>query len=81
MKFGIFDHLEQRRGVPLAELYEERLKLIEQAERTGTDCWPTAEHRRLHKENASAFPPGNDVEVRVPSQHKAQRPVTPIAAR
>jgi alkanesulfonate monooxygenase SsuD/methylene tetrahydromethanopterin reductase-like flavin-dependent oxidoreductase (luciferase family) len=44
MKFGIFDHLEQRRGVALADLYEERLKLIEQAERAGIDCWLTAEH-------------------------------------
>ena len=44
MKFGIFDHLEQRRGVPLAELYEERLKLVEQADRAGIYCWLTAEH-------------------------------------
>src|SRR5215831_13428251 len=44
MKFGIFGHLEMRRGVPLAELYEERLKLVEQADRAGIYCWLTAEH-------------------------------------
>ena len=44
MKFGTFDHLEMRRGVALADLYEERLKLVEQADRAGIYCWLTAEH-------------------------------------
>lgn len=44
MKFGIFDHLEQQRGTPLAETYEGRLRLIEQADRSGFYCWLTAEH-------------------------------------
>lgn len=44
MKFGIFDHLEQQHGVSLADTYEGRLKLVEQADRGGFYCWLTAEH-------------------------------------
>ena len=44
MKFGIFDHLEQRRDVSLAETYADRLNLVEQADRSGFHCWLTAEH-------------------------------------
>ena len=41
--FGIFDHLE-RRDVPLEQLYEERLQLIEAADRAGIFCYHLAEH-------------------------------------
>ncbi|HKN02157.1 MAG TPA: LLM class flavin-dependent oxidoreductase [Candidatus Binataceae bacterium] len=41
--FGIFDHLE-RREVPLEQLYEERLQLIEAADRAGIFCYHLAEH-------------------------------------
>ena len=41
--FGIFDHLE-RRNVPLEQLYEERLQLIESADRAGIFCYHLAEH-------------------------------------
>ena len=41
--FGIFDHLE-RRDVPLDQLYEERLQLIEAADRAGIFCYHLAEH-------------------------------------
>jgi alkanesulfonate monooxygenase SsuD/methylene tetrahydromethanopterin reductase-like flavin-dependent oxidoreductase (luciferase family) len=41
--FGIFDHLE-RRDVPLGQLYEERLQLIEAADRAGMFCYHLAEH-------------------------------------
>jgi alkanesulfonate monooxygenase SsuD/methylene tetrahydromethanopterin reductase-like flavin-dependent oxidoreductase (luciferase family) len=41
--FGIFDHLE-RREVPLDQLYEERLQLIEAADRAGIFCYHLAEH-------------------------------------
>ena len=41
--FGIFDHLE-RREVPLAQLYEERLQLLEVADRAGVFCYHLAEH-------------------------------------
>ena len=41
--FGIFDHLE-RREVPLEQLYEERLQLIEVADRAGIFCYHLAEH-------------------------------------
>jgi len=41
--FGIFDHLE-RREVPLEQLYEERLQLLEAADRAGIFCYHIAEH-------------------------------------
>ena len=42
-KFGIFDHLE-RREVPLATLYEERLQLLAAADAAGIYCYHLAEH-------------------------------------
>jgi alkanesulfonate monooxygenase SsuD/methylene tetrahydromethanopterin reductase-like flavin-dependent oxidoreductase (luciferase family) len=41
--FGIFDHLE-RRDIPLEQLYEERLQLLEVADRAGIFCYHLAEH-------------------------------------
>jgi alkanesulfonate monooxygenase SsuD/methylene tetrahydromethanopterin reductase-like flavin-dependent oxidoreductase (luciferase family) len=41
--FGIFDHLE-RREAPLEQLYEERLQLLEMADRAGIFCYHLAEH-------------------------------------
>lgn len=43
LAFGIFDHLE-RRDVPLEQLYEERLLLLEIADRAGFFCYHLAEH-------------------------------------
>jgi alkanesulfonate monooxygenase SsuD/methylene tetrahydromethanopterin reductase-like flavin-dependent oxidoreductase (luciferase family) len=43
MKFGIFDHLD-RYEVPLAQYYEERLKLIELYDRSGFYAYHLAEH-------------------------------------
>ena len=44
MKFGIFDHLERRRDVPLDQQYRERLELVRQADRAGFYCYHVAEH-------------------------------------
>ncbi len=43
MQFGIFDHLD-RSGVPLAEQYESRLRLIEHYEAAGFHGYHLAEH-------------------------------------
>jgi len=43
LAFGIFDHME-RRDVPLDQLYEERLQLLELADRAGIFCYHIAEH-------------------------------------
>ena len=43
MKFGVFDHLD-RGTVPLAEQYENRLKLLETYERCGFYAYHVAEH-------------------------------------
>jgi alkanesulfonate monooxygenase SsuD/methylene tetrahydromethanopterin reductase-like flavin-dependent oxidoreductase (luciferase family) len=44
MKFGIFDHMDVNASVPLAQQYEERLKLIEAYDRSGFFCYHLAEH-------------------------------------
>ncbi|MBM3140590.1 MAG: LLM class flavin-dependent oxidoreductase [Chloroflexi bacterium] len=44
VRFGIFDHLERRADVPLAQQYEERLQFLEQADRAGVDGYHVAEH-------------------------------------
>jgi alkanesulfonate monooxygenase SsuD/methylene tetrahydromethanopterin reductase-like flavin-dependent oxidoreductase (luciferase family) len=44
MKFGIFDHLERRRDVPLDQQYRERLELVAQADQAGFHCYHVAEH-------------------------------------
>lgn len=43
MKFGIFDHLD-RRDVPLAQYYADRLTLVAQYDRAGFYCYHVAEH-------------------------------------
>jgi alkanesulfonate monooxygenase SsuD/methylene tetrahydromethanopterin reductase-like flavin-dependent oxidoreductase (luciferase family) len=43
MKFGIFDHLDQR-DQPLASFYEERLKFVEAADEYGITGYHVAEH-------------------------------------
>ena len=43
MEFGVFDHVD-RSGTPLAQFYEERLKLVETYERLGFHGYHIAEH-------------------------------------
>jgi alkanesulfonate monooxygenase SsuD/methylene tetrahydromethanopterin reductase-like flavin-dependent oxidoreductase (luciferase family) len=43
LQFGVFDHLDDN-GTPLAELFESRLKLIEQYDRAGFRSYHIAEH-------------------------------------
>jgi alkanesulfonate monooxygenase SsuD/methylene tetrahydromethanopterin reductase-like flavin-dependent oxidoreductase (luciferase family) len=43
LKFGVFDHLDRGRR-PIADLYEQRLKLIEQYDRCGFYAYHLAEH-------------------------------------
>jgi alkanesulfonate monooxygenase SsuD/methylene tetrahydromethanopterin reductase-like flavin-dependent oxidoreductase (luciferase family) len=43
LQFGIFDHLDDN-GIPLADLFETRLKLIEQYDRCGFRSYHIAEH-------------------------------------
>jgi alkanesulfonate monooxygenase SsuD/methylene tetrahydromethanopterin reductase-like flavin-dependent oxidoreductase (luciferase family) len=43
LQFGIFDHLDES-GEPLAQLYETRLKLVEQYDRLGFRSYHIAEH-------------------------------------
>jgi alkanesulfonate monooxygenase SsuD/methylene tetrahydromethanopterin reductase-like flavin-dependent oxidoreductase (luciferase family) len=43
LKFGIFDHLD-RGGKPIAELYDQRLRIIEQYDQAGFYAYHLAEH-------------------------------------
>ncbi|HXE16397.1 MAG TPA: LLM class flavin-dependent oxidoreductase [Stellaceae bacterium] len=44
LQFGVFDHIDHDGKTPLGELYESRLKLIEQYERAGFRSYHIAEH-------------------------------------
>ena len=44
MRFGIFDHLERRADVSLAQQYEERMQLLQLAEDAGIYGYHVAEH-------------------------------------
>lgn len=44
MRFGIFDHLERRTDVSLAQQYEERMQLLQLAEEAGIYGYHVAEH-------------------------------------
>ncbi len=44
MRFGIFDHLERRSDVGLAQQYEDRLRLMEIADEAGFTGYHVAEH-------------------------------------
>ena len=46
LRFGIFDHLERREGVPLDQLYEERLELLARADELGFYGYHLAEHHQ-----------------------------------
>ncbi len=43
LRFGVFDHLDDS-GLPLADFYENRLKLVQAYERVGMHVYLTAEH-------------------------------------
>jgi alkanesulfonate monooxygenase SsuD/methylene tetrahydromethanopterin reductase-like flavin-dependent oxidoreductase (luciferase family) len=43
MKYGIFDHLD-RSDAPLTQFYEERIQLVEEAEKLGISSYHLAEH-------------------------------------
>jgi alkanesulfonate monooxygenase SsuD/methylene tetrahydromethanopterin reductase-like flavin-dependent oxidoreductase (luciferase family) len=42
--FGVFDWVDRRDGVPLAQIYDERLHLLEAADAAGFYCYHLAEH-------------------------------------
>lgn len=44
MDLGIFDHLDRCEGVPLAEFYESRLRLLEKYDAAGFSAYHLAEH-------------------------------------
>jgi alkanesulfonate monooxygenase SsuD/methylene tetrahydromethanopterin reductase-like flavin-dependent oxidoreductase (luciferase family) len=44
MQFGIFDHIERRADVDLAQQYEDRLRLMEQADAGGIYSYHVAQH-------------------------------------
>jgi alkanesulfonate monooxygenase SsuD/methylene tetrahydromethanopterin reductase-like flavin-dependent oxidoreductase (luciferase family) len=45
LKYGIFDWLEHQEAVPLDQVFEQRLLMLEQADRTGFYAYHVAEHQ------------------------------------
>jgi alkanesulfonate monooxygenase SsuD/methylene tetrahydromethanopterin reductase-like flavin-dependent oxidoreductase (luciferase family) len=56
LRFGIWDWLDRPPGLPVAELYEQRLRVLQAAERAGFYCYHLAEH---HGTPLSAAPSAN----------------------
>lgn len=44
MRFGIFDWIDENRPLELADIYEQRLQMLEYADRAGFYCYHLAEH-------------------------------------
>ena len=44
LSFGVFGHLDRRPGVAIADVYEDRLRLIERYDAAGFHFWHLAEH-------------------------------------
>ena len=44
VEFGIWDHFERRRDVPIAQQCEERIRLVQRAEELGFFAYHVAEH-------------------------------------
>ncbi len=44
LQFGIFDHIEPVPGLPLAQIYRERLLLLERYDAAGFNAYHLAEH-------------------------------------
>jgi alkanesulfonate monooxygenase SsuD/methylene tetrahydromethanopterin reductase-like flavin-dependent oxidoreductase (luciferase family) len=56
LRFGIWDWLDRPPGMPVAELYEQRLEVLAAADRAGFYCYHLAEH---HGTPLSAAPSAN----------------------
>jgi alkanesulfonate monooxygenase SsuD/methylene tetrahydromethanopterin reductase-like flavin-dependent oxidoreductase (luciferase family) len=56
LRFGIWDWLDRPPGLPVGELYEQRLRVLEAADRAGFYCYHLAEH---HGTPLSAAPSAN----------------------
>src|SRR5579875_2748530 len=44
IEFGLWDHFENRRGVEPEEQYQQKIALLQAAERLGYSCYHIAEH-------------------------------------
>ena len=72
MKFGIFDHIDDA-GVPLGQLYAERLTIAEAYDRAGFYGYHVAEHHTTPL--GAAASPGADLRGAVPAHDEtALRP-------
>ncbi len=56
LRFGIWDWLDRPPGMPVADLYEQRLQVLEAADKAGFYCYHLAEH---HGTPLSAAPSAN----------------------
>ena len=65
MEFGVFDHVEHLPGVPLAQLYAQRLEQLEVLDEAGFHCYFVAEH---HTPAIHAMAPSQNVFLAAASQ-------------
>jgi alkanesulfonate monooxygenase SsuD/methylene tetrahydromethanopterin reductase-like flavin-dependent oxidoreductase (luciferase family) len=65
LQFGVFDHIEHLPGVPLNQLYEQRLEQLEALDQAGFHCFFVAEH---HTPAIHAMAPSQNVFLAAASQ-------------
>lgn len=65
IEFGIFDHIEHLPGVPLDQLYRERLEQLEALDQAGFFCYHLAEH---HTPAVHSMAPSQNVFLAAASQ-------------
>ena len=78
MKFGVFDHIDDA-GVPLAQLYADRLRIAEAYDRAGFYGYHVAEHHSTPL-GAAASPGADHGGAGLPHQQAAVRPAGLSAA-
>ena len=69
LEFGVFDHIEQQPGIPLGQLYAERLVLLEALDRAGFFCYHLAEH---HTPAVHSMAPSQNVFLAAASQRTSR---------
>jgi alkanesulfonate monooxygenase SsuD/methylene tetrahydromethanopterin reductase-like flavin-dependent oxidoreductase (luciferase family) len=74
MEFGIFDHIEPVPGVPLAQVYRQRLLQIEQLDAAGFYAYHLAEH---HTPAVHSLAPSQNVFLAAAAEHSKRLRLAP----
>jgi alkanesulfonate monooxygenase SsuD/methylene tetrahydromethanopterin reductase-like flavin-dependent oxidoreductase (luciferase family) len=74
LQFGVFDHIEPVEGVPLNDLYRDRLEQVELMDAAGIYCYHLAEH---HTPAVHSLAPSQNVFLAAASQRTVSMHLSP----